>query len=195
MTNIRLNSPLALVPAAVAGMAIGAMFFSLFGGAWLAFGSVQAMGPRWGWVALIASLSLAILFAAVNQYRNNSPALAAESGTPAKKKQDRLFHIINAGQWVLIFIVGNVLNNLGRGDWFFAAAIIIVGAHFLPLGRLFRYPPHYATGAIMILWGFGYPFLAKAGAASPVGCLGEGLLLWASAVYALKAEPPVEEPA
>lgn len=153
---------------------------------------MRATGLRWGWVALIAILSLAILFAAVNQYRNNSPALAGEADTPAKKKQDRLFHIINAGQWVLIFIVGNVLNNLGRGDWFFAAAIIIVGAHFLPLGRLFRYPPHYATGAIMILWGFGYPFLAKAGAASPMGCLGEGFLLWASALYALGAKPQAE---
>jgi hypothetical protein len=178
-----------------ANRAIGAMFFSLFGGAWLVFGAVRAVGLRWGWVALLVCASLALFFSAVGQYRKHSSALAAEADTPARKKQDRLFHIINAGQWVLLFIVGNVLNNLGRGEWFFAAAIIIVGAHFLPLGRLFRYPPHYAIGAAMILWGCGYPFLAKAGAASPVGCLGEGLLLWASALYALKAEPSVEQPA
>ena len=172
-----------------ANRAIGAMFFSLFGGAWLVFGAARAMGLRWGWVAPIVCASLAIFFSAVDQYRKNSSALAAEAGTPEKKKSDRIFHLVNAGQWGLIFIVGNVLNNLGHGDWFFAAAIIIVGAHFLPLARLFRYPPHYAIGAAMILWGLGYPFLAKTGAASPMGCLGEGFLLWASALYALSAKP------
>lgn len=175
-----------------ANRAIGAMFFSLFGGAWLVFGSVQAVGLHWGWVALIACAALTIFFAAVDQYRKNSSALAGEADTPAKKRSDRIFHLVNAGQWVLIFIVGNVLNNLGHGEWFFSAAIIIVGTHFLPLARLFRYPPHYATGAVMILWGFGYPFLAKTGPGSPVGCLGEGFLLWASALYALGAKPPAE---
>ena len=178
-----------------ANRAIGAMFFSLFGGAWLALGAVRALGLRWGWVALIACASFGLFFAAVAQFRKHRSALAAEADTPSKRRADRVFTLVNAGQWVLIFLVGTVLNNTGHGAWFFAAAIIIIGAHFLPLARVFAYPPHYVTGGAMMLWGAGYPFLTRAGALNPVGCAGAGLLLWASALYALRATPPVEQAA
>jgi hypothetical protein len=37
----------------------------------------------------------------------------------------------------------------------------------------------------MMVWALAYPQLAQAGAADPVGCLGAGLILWASALSAL----------
>ena len=112
-----------------------------------------------------------------------------DDSDPAKKKAEKVFHLVNAAQWGLILVVGNVLNNLGHGDWVLAAVIIIVGLHFLPLARVFHYPIHIYTGLALVAWGAGYPFVQSQGAASPVGCLGAGLLLWASAITGLTIKP------
>jgi len=78
-----------------------------------------------------------------------------------------------------------VLNLSGHWQWIIPSIILIVGIHFFPLAVLFKYRRHYFTGAAMVLVAALYPFLSKDGAASLVGCLGAGLILWASAVGAL----------
>lgn len=121
-------------------------------------------------------------------YNKNKGALADDS-SPSKQKAEKVFHLTNAAQWVLILVVGNILNNLGHGDWVLAAAIIIVGLHFLPLAYVFRYPVHYFTGLALVAWGGDYPLVVSQGAGNPVGCLGTGLLLWASAIVGLTIRP------
>lgn len=96
-----------------------------------------------------------------------------------------MFNIVNAVQWILVIVIANVLNHSGHKDWIFPAVIFIVGAHFFPLAILFKYHRHYYTGAAMVLVAVLYPFLAKEGAASAVGCLWAGLILWASSIGAL----------
>jgi hypothetical protein len=65
------------------------------------------------------------------------------------------------------------------------AFIFIVGAHFIPLAKVFHSRRHTVIGVAMMVWALAYPQLAQAGAADPVGCLGAGLILWASALSAL----------
>jgi hypothetical protein len=105
--------------------------------------------------------------------------------TPVQQRRQRWFHIVNAGQWVMILIVGNVLANLGLGSWVIPAVILIVGLHFLPLAWLFSNTVLYATAAAFIALAGVYPFVASGGPADPVGCLGAGLILWFSAVLGL----------
>ena len=171
-----------------ASRAVGAMFFSLFGGAWIGLWSYRAHGFNPILVALIALAALGLFAWALTTYNQNKGAIVDDSD-PAKKKAEKVFHLVNAAQWGLILVVGNVLNNLGHGDWVLAAVIIIVGLHFLPLARVFHYPIHTYTGLALVAWGAGYPFLQSQGAASPVGCLGAGLLLWASAITGLTIKP------
>jgi hypothetical protein len=92
---------------------------------------------------------------------------------------------VAAIQWILVFVVATVLSRLGQKEWIIPSIILIVGIHFFPLALAFRVPRHHATGAAMTLLAVFYPFMTSAGPASPVGCLGAGFILWASAVAAL----------
>jgi hypothetical protein len=175
--------------------AIGALFFSLFGGAWLELWAFRAFTGRKGVLLLAASfvaLGAAVIFArAYRRYAPYREAMAAEAATPERRRVDRLFHWINGGQWVLILVVGNVLANLGRGAWVLPAAILIVGLHFLPLALTMENRAHWATGGALATLALTYPFLAPGGPADPIGCLGAGLILWASALWAVRGQPSV----
>jgi hypothetical protein len=161
------------------------MFFAVFGAVWLVIWRVQAKGTNVASLAIIIAATVLLFLASLRQFRVNKSSLAAEADSPESKRNGRMFNIVNAGQWILILVVVNVLNNIGRRDWDFTAVIFIVGAHFFPLAVLFRYRRHYYTGAAMVAVAVLYPLLAKDGAASPVGCLWAGLILWASSVSAL----------
>jgi hypothetical protein len=167
--------------------ALGAMFFFAFGGAWLGYYAFQVTGMQPVILASIALISLILIFSAYRRYKQHKPALLAEGSSPQQKKADRVFNIVNAAQWVAIFIVANVLVNLSLSHWVIPAIIFIVGMHFLPLARVFANPPHYVTGAALIVLSVAYPLLAPSGPVSPVGCLGAGLILWASALWAVVA--------
>lgn len=161
------------------------MFFSVFGGAWLALWLYRGIGLFSSPLIVVVAGTLGILALAVRQYKQNQAAHAAEADTPEKKKADRLFSIVNITQWVVILVVGNVLANIGMGNWVIPAAILIVGLHFLPLAKAFGNPALRLTGAALILIAVTYPFMAPTGPASPVGCLGAGLVLWGSALRAV----------
>lgn len=175
--------------AARAGRAVGAMFFSVFGGMWLVLWTHRAYADRPAILAAVIALAAAVLAMAVLRYRRCRGAALAAAATPEKKRVDRMFHLVNAGQWIAIVVIGNVLANTGRPEWVIPAAIGIIGLHFLPLGKLFSNPPHYVTGAALLLLALAYPQLVPAGPADPVGCLGAGLILLASALWALTVDP------
>jgi hypothetical protein len=141
-------------------------------------------------LALISFSALSIFAFALKVYRANREAHAELSESPEQKRAGKIFNIVNAAQWALILLVGNILNNLGHPEWVLASVMFIVGAHFIPLGSVFKNRSHYLTGGVMMLWAVGYPFFLKGGAANPMGCLGPGLMLWASALRGLFAKPP-----
>jgi len=171
--------------AAAARRAIGAMFFGALGGAWLVLGILGAYGPRLAFLLPVVAATIALFVASLRKFQKNRAAHAAAADSQESKKAGRVFSIVNAVQWALVFIVALVLSILGHKEWIIPAIIFIVGMHFLPLAVAFKNPRHYATGAAMMLLAVIYPFVAKFGPASPIGCLGSGIILWASAVAAL----------
>jgi hypothetical protein len=171
--------------AAAANRAVGAMFFCLFGGGWLAFGLLGGYGVKLVPLLVIVAGTLLLFIAALGQFRRNRGAHAAEADSPESKKAGRIFNAVNAIQWILVFVVANVLSILGHKEWIIPSIIFIMGVHFFPLAFAFKVPRHYATGAAMILLAVFYPLMSSAGPTSPVGCLGAGIILWASAVAAL----------
>ncbi|MFN8177801.1 MAG: hypothetical protein U0167_07735 [bacterium] len=165
--------------------AIGAMFFAVFGGAWLTLGVVRAAPRNVLALTLIVVGSAMIFSIALRSYREFQGALATEPDSPEKRRASRWFNIINAGQWLAILIVGNVLANMGLSAWVIPSAIFIVGLHLLPLAGILSNPSHYVTGSALMLLAAGYPRLSSAGPDDPVGCLGAGLILWGSALWAV----------
>lgn len=155
------------------------MIFSVAGAAWLVAWCIQAYGANAGILFLIAAGAIALFLLSLRQFRQNQSAHAAESGSEEDKKTSRIFNIVNIVQGVAILVAWNVVVNLGHREWFVPAFIFIVGAHFIPLGLVFRTVRHYLIGAAMMLLAVLYPFIAKGGPSDPVGCLGAGILLWA----------------
>lgn len=175
-----------------AGAAIGAMVFSVFGSGWLLFWAARSAAQAVLLWALIGGVGLALFFTAFRQYRRNREAHAAVAETPDSKKGKRIYNIVNIVQGVAIFLALNIANNIGHPEWFVPAFIFIVGAHFIPLAKVFHTHRHTMTAVAMMVWALAYPQLVQAGAADPVGCLGAGLILWASAVSALLFHSPTQ---
>jgi hypothetical protein len=171
-----------------AGAAVGSSIFSVFGAGWLIAWSQKTMGKAPVFWAAIALVGLAILMVAIKQFKRNQEAHAAEAESPESKRAARVFNWVNIGQGIAIFLALNVANNIGHPEWFIPAFIFVVGLHFIPLAPVFKAPRHYVVGFALMLLAVAYPLLAKGGAADPVGCLGTGLILWASAISGLLPE-------
>ena len=162
--------------------AIGAMFFSFFGGAWIMYWSYQTFNNRLVSLAIIIAATFVLFFFSYRKYRLFQVALAAETPSQVQQKADRIFNIVTVTQWIIILVVGNVLANIGLSQWVIPAAIFIIGVHFLPLAYVLVNLYHFVTGSGLIVLSIVYPFLAPGGASNPIGCLGAGIILWLSAL-------------
>jgi hypothetical protein len=169
---------------ATAGRAIGAMFFSVFGGAWLGLWA-NAQFPGAPALLIIAVCTAALLATAYRLYRANAPAMKAHSQTAVGQRISRQFNLINALQWIVIVGCAMILSRTGHDRWILPMVILVIGLHFLPLARLFQVRAHYLTGIALVLLAAIYPFTAPDGPADAVGALGAGLILWASAGWAV----------
>ena len=174
---------------ASASRAIGAMFFTIFGALWLVIWSQRAFRPRPEILALIGVGAIVIFVAALRQYQRYRGAHDAEADSPARKRASRIFNIVNITQWVAILVAGNILANVGLKDWVLPAAMLIIGVHFFPLAKAFGNPRLVVTGVAMVILAIGYPMVAPGGPGSPLGCLGAGIILWASAIRSLAGQP------
>lgn len=176
--------------AARASRAIGAMFFTFFGAAWLVWWCVERYDGAPVVLAAIAIGAIGIFLLARRQLRINGPALAAAKDTPATKRSQRIFNLVNGAQWIAVTVAALVLANTGHPEWIRVAIIFIVGVHFLPLAAVFHYRWHYVTGGALIALALAYPLLTPAGPMNPAGLLGTGLILGASALVAVLPGQP-----
>ena len=177
----------------LAGRAIGAMFLFFFGGAWLGLWVTLRFSSLFTPLTLVAAGTLALLSLAYRKYRVYRPALSAEPTSPERRRISRIFNIVNATQWILILVVGNVLANVGLSAWIIPSVMFIVGVHFIPLARVFSNWRNYVTAGAMIATSALYPFLAPGGPQDPAGPLAAGLILWISAYVSLRsANPPAD---
>jgi hypothetical protein len=162
------------------------MIFALFGAVWL---------EGWCWFAqrgqpalnvLVAAAAAVIVTLAWRVYRRNRVTGPATPKHPQERLTGRAFAYINAAQWIAIIVGINFLNHAGLGRWDVPWVILVVGLHFLALIPVFHRKSHGVTGAALIVLAVAYPLLAAGGPDNPVGLLGTGLILWASALWAIR---------
>lgn len=172
----------------LARRATGALFFSVFGGAWLSLWLVATQRFTLATGFVVGVGLLALVFTASWVLRHTKP-LRRPSQTASDEAQaqreGRLFSLINAVQWGAIFLAGWLLPKLGLALYFTPFIVVVTGLHFLPLARLFRYNGHYLTGVALLLWALGCLWLVPPAAWQSRVALGAGLILWLSAGYAL----------
>lgn len=165
------------------GASIGATIVGGFGAAWLALGMANAGVPLKVSIAAVAPVFVLIACVAIAA-RRRLPKMQ-ETQSPEKKAMMRAFAAVNVVQWVSIFGVVNLLHHLHLDGWIAASIVLIVGAHFLPLARIFRAPQHERTGFALMLLALA-AIVLPGSIRNAVECLGAGVILWASAVVALR---------
>ena len=165
----------------LSGRAIGSIFFSGFGALWLILGLYirqSFSGAGIAGAALGLTILLSMAFALMRQ-ANRFPLVEDD---PARS---RAFNRINIIQWVAIGIVAFSFARLHIDAYVLSAITAIVGLHLFPLARLFRYPMHYVTGAVLTLWGIGTATLLPAEHLQSTTAFGTGTILWVSALVTL----------
>jgi hypothetical protein len=165
----------------LSGRAIGALFGAGFGAIWLAL-ALYAM-ERFS-AATVTGLLLVlagIVLAAFDLLRmaKRWPSVPDDPAT------GRAFGWINAIQWTAVAIVAVTLNKLHLDAYVMCAITAIVGLHMFPLARLFHYPAHYVTGAVLMAWAAASALFVPAENLQGISALGTGIILWLSAAVTL----------
>lgn len=163
------------------GRAVGSLFFIGFGIVWLMLALYVperlSMGAVLGIVLTAAGLAVAALY--LMSCARRFPRVSED------RRRKRLFHWINGGQWISIFLVVMILDRLHLGVYGATAIATIVAVHMFPLARIFRYRMHYATGGMLLLWAVGTLLFAPTEHLQGITALGTGAILWLSAAVTL----------
>jgi hypothetical protein len=166
----------------VKGVSMGATIMGGFGAVWLAMGMTAAGAPVS--IALAVVVPAFVLIASLaSTVRRRLPKLSGTE-SPEKKQMMRAFAVVNVVQWLAIFGTVALLRNLHLDDWAVTAIVLIVGAHFLPLARIFGARQHVVTGTAMMLCA-AVAVVLPASVRDVVECVGAAVILWASAASAL----------
>jgi hypothetical protein len=165
----------------LSGRAIGALFGAGFGAIWLAL-ALYALGRLSA--VLVAGLLLVLaglVLAALGLLRTAK----RWPRVPDDPAIGRAFGWINAVQWAAVAIGAVTLNKLHLDAYVMCAITAIVGLHMFPLARLFRYPAHYVTGAVLVTWACLSAVMVPIEHLQGVSALGTGIILWLSAAVTL----------
>jgi hypothetical protein len=164
----------------------GAIFFAVFGGAWLllaayAFGRLSKLEG-----VLIAAVVVLFVFAGIRIQRRGRDA--GKDAVPAEeqRRNDRVFGIVNAVTWITVFLVFVIFPRIGHQDLAIPAVALIVGLHFFPMPPLYRHTANLVTGACIAVWAIVCPMLFHGDSMIGFVAVGAGLALWLSAAWALK---------
>jgi hypothetical protein len=165
----------------LSGRAIGSFFFAGFGGLWLILSlyvrevlNLETVASVLLGMALLISAAVALLREAKRWPR-----------VPDDPAVGRAFGWINAIQWTAVAAVGFSFAKLHIDAYVMSAITAIVGLHMFPLARLFRYPLHHATGALLVLWAAASALIVPVEHLQGIAAFGTGLILWLSAAVTL----------
>lgn len=168
------------------GRSYGALFFSCFGACWLLL-SAYAFGELKAFAMIGTCLGLlAFFWICLSTLRRAKQLGGDEPESDERKRDDRLFGVVNAVQWVVVFLIFTFFPKLGYGDFAIPAVLLVVGLHFFALPRSYRYRSNLVTGMALTVWAIACPLLFKGDRMIGFVALGGGVVLWCSAAWALR---------
>lgn len=165
----------------LSGRAIGSIFFSGFGALWIALAlyikQILSVDFAIGIGAGLAALLLTAFW--LMRRAKLFPKL------PEDRVMGRAFNRINALQWIAVAIVGFTFARLHIDIYVLSAITAIIGIHMFPLAKLFRYPLHNLTGAILVAWASASVLFVPTDHLQSATAIGTGIILWLSAATTL----------
>ena len=165
----------------LSGRATGALIFSGFGALWF----LIALYAR----EIISVANVSAVFVGFAILLAGACALMREAKRwprmPAAPGIWKTFAWVNVLQGLAIFVATSILIWRHMSIYNLSVIAFVVGLHFLPLARLFRYNPHYVTGSALVVWALVSAWLAPVEHLQSTTALGTGAILWLSAVAAI----------
>jgi len=165
----------------ISGRAIGSLFFAGFGAVWLLLAFYALERLNLATVFGIASITLGLSLAAVYLIRQSR----RWPRVPDDPRIGKAFLIVNVIQYLAAGAAVVTLNALHHEAYLMCAITAIVGLHMFPLAWLFKYPPHYVTGAVLVLWAILSALVLPLEHMQSYSAMGTGLILWLSAAFTL----------
>jgi hypothetical protein len=165
----------------LSGRAIGAIFFACFGTGWifLALAAKQLINAVTASSTVAGMVGLLLTAAALMRMAKRRPRVADDPAV------GRAFGWVNAVQWIAVGVVAFTLGRMHLDAYTPSAVAGIIGLHMFPLARLFRYPLHYLTGALLVVWAVASGVFLPVSEMQGTAALGTGIILWASAAVTL----------
>jgi hypothetical protein len=157
----------------------GALIRTVFGSN-LMYWAVVLSGnsPLWFSIVTVPALVMVVWAIVLVRVTRKLQSSAADLG---HWRNVRKFYWLDVGlEWGLIGVVVFALVRLGRFDLIPQSFGVIVGLHYLPLGKIFRAQQYYWTGGVMVTVALGSLLIPGGYIRNVVGCAGVGLTLWIS---------------
>lgn len=165
----------------LSGRATGALFFAGFGALWIALALYALERINAATITgLLVGLAVLVL-AALSLLR----AAKRWPRVPDDPAVGRVFAWINAAEWIAVAAVAFSFAKLHIDAYVMCAITAIVGLHLFPLARIFRYPAHYLSGTVLVVWAAASALLVPNEQLQGVSALGTGIILWLSATVTL----------
>ena len=156
----------------------GAVIMTFFATVWWVVGVHLARPSSLPLYAAGAAITGAIVFMA---FRRPAP----RSSEGERSRQGRLVGIASGAEGLLIFVVANILGNIGRTDLIASAVAIIVGLHFSPLAWKLPAPLYFTTGTALLFLGIAGCFVQQTHVTSWAICLAAASILWITSALVL----------
>jgi hypothetical protein len=163
----------------------GALIRSFFGSGCLYYSVVLSGNPTPLWFSILTVSSVGLIAWAIICVRatRNLPSSAAELD---HWRAVRKFYWLDVGlECGLAGAAAFVLAQRGRFDLVPQALGVIVGLHYLPLGKVFREQQYYWTGGVMVVGALGSLLIHRGHIRNMVGFAAVGLTLWATSAVIL----------
>ncbi len=182
--------------ASAIGLSMAAIIMTIFGFIWLGWGlsvskaftdfSANRLFPAARWITFYL-LFLALLGISVQALRRANARWKALAFQPddLRSRFNKPFRVITFFEGTGCVVVVLLAVVFHRLDLLAVGISLVVGLHFLPLGRLFQFSAYYVAGVAIILCDLVSVAVLRAEAITLAAGIATGLVLWITAVYAL----------
>jgi hypothetical protein len=163
----------------------GALIRSFFGSASMYWAVVLSGHPTPLWFSIVTVLTVGLIAWAILRVRatRNLPSSAAELD---HWRAFRKFYWLDVGlEYGLISVAVLILARFGRFDLVPQALGVIVGLHYLPLGKILRAQQYYWTGGVLVAAALGSLLIHRGYIRNIFACAAIGLTLWMTSLAIL----------
>lgn len=165
----------------------GSLVAGMFGMGWLGSGLGIAHGFTPTVIILFDVSGILVLGSSIYLVRKGRALRRKYPASPDPQSRTirKQFIVIVILEFALIAILGTLAYAFHRSDLAPTLAAVVVGLHFLPLGRIFHQARYYFWGTAIALWCGVCVCLFRSNTLVAWSNIGTGILLWANCTHGL----------